>query len=231
MHSADFVVSCADGYDTIYRMLGGQYLTPQVENAYQNWKLFPSTCQISLGVKDTYANLSPMMQYMFPQSIQIDPETSTNIITVRVFNFDPSMAPAGCVAMTIMVPADYEYWSDLRKTNKDDYDWQKARVAHDVIDALNSKLEGIKGKVEVFDVATPVTYERYNNIWKGSWEGFWPNAKQMNHLLPSTLPGLENFWMAGQWLVPGGGLPTALNEGIRVCKEISKVKQVLSKQT
>jgi phytoene dehydrogenase-like protein len=25
-----------------------------------------------------------------------------------------------------------------------------------------------------------------------------------------TLPGLSNFWMAGQWVTPGGGLPGAL---------------------
>ena len=26
--------------------------------------------------------------------------------------------------------------------------------------------------------------------------------------VPKTLPGLERFWMAGQWVAPGGGLPS-----------------------
>jgi phytoene dehydrogenase-like protein len=224
-HAGDYFISCADGYDTLYRMLDSKYLSPTLENAYQTWKLFPPTIQISLGVKDAYASLPPMVQYILPQVIQIDPKSTTDMLSVRVFNFDPSMAPAGHVAMTMMVPADYDYWANLRKTNQEDYDWQKAKVASEVIDALNKKLPGIKGKVEVIDVATPVTYERYNNIWKGAWEGFWPNAKQTKNHLPSTLPGLTNFWMAGQWLVPGGGLPTALGEGIRVSGEIKKLGQ------
>ena len=33
---------------------------------------------------------------------------------------------------------------------------------------------------------------------------------------PRTLPGLDCFHLAGQWVVPGGGLPTAAIEGRRV---------------
>ena len=28
-----------------------------------------------------------------------------------------------------------------------------------------------------------------------------------------TLPGLDNFYMAGQWVNPGGGIPTAVMSG------------------
>jgi phytoene dehydrogenase-like protein len=31
--------------------------------------------------------------------------------------------------------------------------------------------------------------------------------------LPRTLKGLANFAMAGQWVVPGGGVPTCLLSG------------------
>jgi phytoene dehydrogenase-like protein len=30
---------------------------------------------------------------------------------------------------------------------------------------------------------------------------------------PGTLPGLKNFIMAGQWVSPGGGLPSGLMSG------------------
>ncbi len=26
--------------------------------------------------------------------------------------------------------------------------------------------------------------------------------------MPRTLPGLDGFWMVGQWVAPGGGLPS-----------------------
>ena len=31
-----------------------------------------------------------------------------------------------------------------------------------------------------------------------------------------TLPGLENFYMAGQWVEPGGGIPPAIYSGRQV---------------
>jgi len=44
--------------------------------------------------------------------------------------------------------------------------------------------------------------------------------------LPIQLPGLKNFYMAGQWVSPGGGLPSALITGRGVsgliCKKSGK---------
>ncbi len=40
--------------------------------------------------------------------------------------------------------------------------------------------------------------------------------------MKKTLPGLENFYMIGQWVEPGGGLPTALRSGRCVAQVICK---------
>jgi phytoene dehydrogenase-like protein len=41
--------------------------------------------------------------------------------------------------------------------------------------------------------------------------------------LAATLPGLRNFYMVGQWISPGGGLPsgllTARNVAQMICKD------------
>jgi len=35
-----------------------------------------------------------------------------------------------------------------------------------------------------------------------------------------TLPGLANFYMAGQWVMPGGGVPPSLYSGRQVIQLI-----------
>jgi phytoene dehydrogenase-like protein len=40
--------------------------------------------------------------------------------------------------------------------------------------------------------------------------------------LPCVLPGLKNFYMAGQWISPGGGLPSGLMSGRMVARRIAK---------
>ena len=40
--------------------------------------------------------------------------------------------------------------------------------------------------------------------------------------MSKTLPGLDNFYMAGQWVEPGGGLPTAAMSGRNVTQIVCK---------
>ena len=40
--------------------------------------------------------------------------------------------------------------------------------------------------------------------------------------MSKTLPGLKNFYMAGQWVEPGGSLPTAVMSGRNVTQIICK---------
>jgi phytoene dehydrogenase-like protein len=47
-----------------------------------------------------------------------------------------------------------------------------------------------------------------------------------------TLPGLDNFYMVGQWTSPGGGLPPCGMDGLaiaqRICKEDGKMFRITS---
>ena len=47
---ADFVISAADGYSTIFRMLEAKYMSKQIDFAYKNWELFTPIVQVSFGI-------------------------------------------------------------------------------------------------------------------------------------------------------------------------------------
>jgi len=75
-----------------------------------------------------------------------------------------------------------------------------------------------------------MTWVRYTGNWRGSYEGWMFGA--YNGYIKKTLPGLENFYMAGQWVNPGGGMCTAVGSGSHtiqlICKQDNK-KYVPSK--
>jgi len=48
------------------------------------------------------------------------------------------------------------------------------------------------------------------------------NASVLMKPMSQTLPGLSNFYMCGQWVEPGGGLPTGIMSGRRLIKSICK---------
>lgn len=66
------------------------------------------------------------------------------------------------------------------------------------------------------DVATPYTTWRYTRNHRGAFEGWLPTPAAIAARVERTLPGLENFYMAGQWVTPGGGVPPCLYSGRQV---------------
>jgi phytoene desaturase len=65
-------------------------------------------------------------------------------------------------------------------------------------------------------VATPYTFWRHTRNHRGSYEGWLLTPQHMRKAVPKTLPGLRDFYMAGQWVEPGGGIPPALYSGRQV---------------
>ena len=114
-----------------------------------------------------------------------------------------------------MLPGDYDYWTELAK-DRPRYDAEKKAVGDAVVGALDARYPGLRDQVEMIDVATPVTWERYTGNWRASFEGWLPTPKNMTASMRKTLPGLDRFYLAGQWVAPGGGLPSGLMTGREV---------------
>lgn len=183
-HFADAVISAADGYTTIFRMLEGRYVDDRIRRLYE-MPLFPPLVQVSLGVRRTFEDVRHLIAGLdipLKSSLRVGGREERRV-TVHPYSFDPTLAPPG-------------------KT--------KERVAEQVVAALEGRFPGLSAQVEMVDVATPVTYERYTGNWRGSFEGWLLTPQNAQVLVPRTLPGLRNFYMAGHWTMPGGGLPTAL---------------------
>ena len=126
------------------------------------------------------------------------------------------MAPEGKTVITAILEADGPYWLDLREQDRQRYNAEKARIGDAVVRALDRRYPGLKDQVEMVDVATPATTVRYTGNWRASFEGWMPTPRYLMKGLPRRLPGLDDFYMVGQWVQPGGGLPT----GVMTAREV-----------
>jgi len=107
---------------------------------------------------------------------------------------------------------DWDYWNSLH-ADAPRYQAEKERVAAEVLARLEAHYPGLAAQVEVTDVVTPYTTWRYTLNRRGAYEGWLPTPEVITTTIPRTLPGLADFYMAGQWVIPGGGVPTCLNSG------------------
>jgi phytoene dehydrogenase-like protein len=114
-------------------------------------------------------------------------------------------------------------WDNWKSLTEEEYAAEKARIREDALKLFEKHYPGVTAHVEEADVATPLTDVEYTGVWKGSYEGFLPSSKNLMDNIPPKLPGLKKFYMAGQWLFPGGGLPPAGQSGKwavqYICKE------------
>jgi phytoene dehydrogenase-like protein len=223
-HRADVVISAADGRTTIFDMLGGRYLNDEIRKPYEGgMAIFPPLLYVGLGIADP---LKEMPQVGSGISFPLDPKVeidgkACDRLSVTVYNFDRSLAPAGKTLAIVSISADYDRWKALRE-DPARYRAEKDLVVERVIDALEQRIPGIRAKVEMRDVATPVTWERYTGNWRGSYEGWLPTGQSLGKQMAKTLPGLSGFYMVGQWVAPGGGLPPAVSTGRHVIQMLCR---------
>jgi len=220
------VISGADGYSTIFKMLEGKYTDDRIRHMYEKWIPFYPLIFIGLGVNRKFddVNLS-VSGFSFPLEEQVKVgDRMLERLPVHLYHHDSLMAPKGRTALTIILETDYEYWKKLYE-NREEYDRKKEEIANIVIALLEQRFPGISLQVEMTDVATPMTFERYTGNWKGSFEGWQltpENSYVMMKPLAQTLPGLSSFYMCGQWVEPGGGLPTGVMSARRLIKSICR---------
>ena len=220
---ADMVISAADGRATIFNLLDGKYVDEKITDLYNNGRPFPSLLFIGLGVKKEiteYFGLTSGLTFPLKDSFVAGGEV-VDKLEVMIYNFDPSMAPAGKTALTVMFPTSYTYWKEL-SADHEKYDAEKKEVAMNVIRGLSSRFPGLETDVEMADVATPLTFERYTGNYQGNFEGWLPTPQAMMKPISKTLPGLDNFYMVGQWVQAGGGLPSGVMTAREVMKRICK---------
>ncbi len=222
-HRADIVISAADGHTTIFDMLGGRYVDETIKGYYKTLTPFPPLLYIGLGVADPLSEIPATISGIsFPLSphVEIDGKPHERL-SFKVYNFDPSLAPAGKAVLIVMLNSDYDRWVEL-STDPQAYAAAKDAACEAVIDALEQRIPGLRSKIEMRDVATPITWNRFTGNWRGSFEGWLPSAGNLMTEMKKTLPGLDNFHMIGQWTVTGGGLPPSVSGGRHVIQRICK---------
>ena len=211
IHRADYVVSAADYHSTVYHLLSKQYVNQKIEERFNKWTLIDPFLQISFGVKRKFPDDPWVVMYRLQNPLQLG-STSKGAMSMRICNYTPKFAPEGRTLIQPMLETDWDYWANLHG-EKEKYKAEKQRVANECLERLEVHYSGISQQVEMTDVATPYTYWRYTYNHKGSYMGWNLTPKILTQIIERTLPGLSNFYLAGQWVTPGGSVPASMITG------------------
>ncbi len=224
-HFADIVVSAADGYSTIFGMLKEKYTSQFIQSYYRS---FPKTQAFGLelwyGLNRDFSGEPHAMVLFLDQPLVVEGKARDRL-DLEIFNFDPSLAPPGKSVVKVNFESAYDYWKEL-SMDKDKYHTQKQQVADAVAKKLEGRFPGFMGQIESTDVVTPITVEH----WTGGYRGFaqpWPPPEELAQEInksgvSKTLPGLNSFFMVGQWAGGTFGLTTVAVMGRDLVREMCK---------
>ena len=83
-----------------------------------------------------------------------------------------------------------------------------------MIEKIETIIPGLKEKIEVKLLATPLTFDRYVLVSEGAWFGPYSFSK-----LPDSKTPIGNLFLVGA-SVEGSGVPSALSSGFKVGKNL-----------
>jgi phytoene dehydrogenase-like protein len=227
-HRADIIISNADGRKTIFDMLDGKYINEIVRGYCAPVSdETPLAVDVFLGINRDLSGEPSSLVLLLDQPVTIANHKYESI-EAQLYGFDKSMAPAGKGTIKVELSASYANWKQLYNDDRERYKQEKQKVAEQVIQILESRFRGIKDQVEVIDVSTLMTWERYMGGSQG-WFNL-PNRKfefdigedHSDKKFKTTLPGLSNFYFVGVWATMVSSLTQNANSGKIIIRRICK---------
>jgi phytoene dehydrogenase-like protein len=228
--SADFVLSAADWRFTVFDALGGTYVDKTIMSLGRQKKLkvYYSMFILFLGLNRRFTDVAALTRFPLESTLVSPDGTAYERMEMHLHSYDPTLAPEGKSVVSVnLYTMNGDFWIKLRSGDKALYDKTKEDLAQQIINILDKKFGGIREHIEQQNIATPATFHRYTNNWQGSIQGWLP-GKNMIARSPvrAELPGLKNFYFAGHWMIPGGGLPVAVKSArdaaMKICHQTGR---------
>ena len=172
----------------------------------------------------SYANFdSPEVWYQLTgKSIHVLWYEYCNMTGLQSYAYDKSFAPEGKTVLQaniVQSDSDYQFWESL---SKEEYSAKKAHFAEKVTKRIIREFPELEGKIELLDCWTPLTYNRYCNAYHGSYMGFVTTVGNKQMRFKGVVKGVDDLYIAGQWVMSPGGLPIAVVSGKFAVQRILK---------
>lgn len=225
---ADYIVPAISADVLFEQLLDGKYRDAYFEERFADNKnyLLMSATLAAFGVNTDMAPYPHNLYVKTRRPLRIN-KTEITEFCINHYCHEPSFAPAGKSVMEVLLlDSEFEYWQKLKNSSAEEYKRAKEELTAQIVEEIEHVYPEIKNKIEMTDMATPPTFHRYTESYRGSYMSFCttPGASFQNH--EGTIQGLKNVYLAGQWALLHGGLPMAAMAGKFAVQRICKAEKM-----
>ncbi|MCL2273169.1 MAG: FAD-dependent oxidoreductase [Treponema sp.] len=153
---------------------------------------------------------TPIPAWELEQPINFAGKTLTEIYLNNYIRYE-GYAPKGfCTLITATMGDTYDFKKKAKE--EDRYETKKRLLTDQINRVICNKFPQAEGNVEVIDIATQLTYERYTGAYHSSWMSVnGPEVKMKAY--PGFLKKIKGLYFAGHRTMSPGGLPVAVFTG------------------
>lgn len=172
---------------------------------------------LSIGVKKDLCYLPSALRIHLKEPVWM---AGREYKTLWVYHYShhDGFAPDGCSSLTVLFQGDtYDYWKQAREDGS--YLQKKQEFTEKVLQLLAVYLPEIEGLIAVTDLATPITYERYCNCYRGGYMSIW-RKKQNPFRVPVKSSSISGLRFAGMRTFMSGGLPVSVQSGYKAAMSL-----------
>jgi all-trans-retinol 13,14-reductase len=223
--TARYVVSNADPYQTFHGLVGQEHLPAGLLRRLE--RMEPSNGLVGIylgldvepslwGIEDHEIFYSTTLDSQRAYDAMMDGSYDELALTLTFYSNlgDDYYAPPGKSVLVMHAYADIDSWPRDREA----YQAEKQRVAARLEAVAEQLLPGLSQHIEVREVATPRTLQRFTLAEQGTPYGFDATPEQ-GLCIPNHTP-VDGLFLAGAWTSPGHGVGTAQLSGREAARQV-----------
>ena len=125
---------------------------------------------------------------------------------------DPGHHPPGRSILHVAVMAQGDHWMDLDEAA---YKEKKQELERHLIGKLAEAIPDVRERIEICEVGTPHTMQRYSWNPDGSIYGYASTPSSHSIHRPDARTSVPGLYLAGAWTFPGAGFTGTMHSGYR----------------
>ena len=226
------VISCIDLKKTFHGLIGDQYIDPDFIDRLEKTRLSRAIPLLFLGLDIPSERIKAYFQgreevWYYPEIVPAKTEETffrDHSMVVHSSSFhNPDHAPAGKTNLHVYLSCPPDGWMDNwgleNGVRTERYRVLKERVIEQILTALEGLIPELHDRscIEVCELGTPVTLERYTGNTEGSCLGFrldadYVNSRKLGKYF-DRIAGITHLYFAGQQTGYPGGVINAFGSG------------------
>ncbi len=222
-YPGDFCIATCYPPHLHFDLLGGRLIPEPLREKYARISdEMVMGLHISFGVNRDFSDEPHAMTLFLEHPVRIA-DRDHDRLDLELFAFDHTLADTGKAVIKVIANSSYQFWKKLYENPKA-YQAAKQEAANNALAALESRFPRLSRQIEMTDIATPVTTERFTVNGPGFGDGLDMSVSETIAFLtarPSKAPFLENCYTIGQWY-GGAGIPGCAAMGRNAVRRICR---------